>query len=396
MDSNLILYLPLSDPDGTTAYDYSANRNDGTLSGGAKFSKKAHAVKAVELNGGDVTTDTVIPFDSDFTLSLYVMPESNQLGWLLNFDGIDNYLEQWLDVVAGEWYLLVFIKSGSTWSVYLNGTRVYIATLESTPIGLSVNSPELAESDASIENVMLYNTAKSVRAINKMLVSPDVEYYIDGVNFKDYGVEVSASSGLIGRLARKDTLTVDWDNYHGIVRDRKRKRYKERTITLECFITASSRSAFIRWVNDFFNLFEGDEPHQLTVMQDGENTSKPLVFMVDLLDEADVEKEWAKNYKDELMVGTFKLKLIEDEPVKRVLRHVSSKNNSTCCVGITSTKLFNIYWGDGTATYNVSSNVDEVTHTYSLPGEYNIVIAGVIEDIEDFYTDAIVVWDTLK
>ena len=33
---------------------------------------------------------------------------------------------------------------------------------------------------------------------------------------------------------------------------------KERTISLKCFIEASSRSAFVEWLNRFLALFDGD------------------------------------------------------------------------------------------------------------------------------------------
>lgn len=96
------------------------------------------------------------------------------------------------------------------------------------------------------------------------------------------------------------------------------------------------------------------------------------------------------------MVGTFKLKLIEDEPVKRVLRHISANDNSKASIKVTSSKLLNIYWGDGTHTYNVAGNDTVVEHTYTLAGEYDIIIAGVIEDIEKFETNDIVIWELLK
>ena len=53
IDKNLILYLPFDDPDGSTAQDYSVNRNNATLSGGATFSREAKKGKALALNGGE-------------------------------------------------------------------------------------------------------------------------------------------------------------------------------------------------------------------------------------------------------------------------------------------------------------------------------------------------------
>ena len=102
VDKNLLLYLPFDDPDGSKAYDYSTGRHDATISGGAVFTKQAKTGKALDLCGGEVSTAQAIPFTSDFTLTLYVKIATKRLGWLVNLPGIENFNEQWLDVVPGE------------------------------------------------------------------------------------------------------------------------------------------------------------------------------------------------------------------------------------------------------------------------------------------------------
>lgn len=394
IDKNLLLHLPFDDPEGAKAYDYSTGRHDATLTDGAILTKDAAKLgKSLSLNGGECQTAQAIPFTSSFTLTAYVKTAGDKMGWLLNFSGIDNYKEQWLDVVPDRWYFIAFVRDGGLFSVYLDGQRVYSEGITGNPVGLSLNTDEISTTTASVDDVRLYNNAKDALELMQMQASPDVEYYIDGVNFKDYGVEVSASEGLVGRLAQKESLTVDWDNYHGVVRDRKRKRFKERTITLDCFISASGRAAFVEWCNAFFRLFDGDHTRRLKVVVG--NDAKPLVYEVDLQDATDVSKKWG-SYNDELMVGTFKLKLVEDEPVKRVLRHVSANSNSKATITVTSSKLLNIYWGDDTHTFNVGGDNTTVEHTYALSGEYDIIVAGVIEDIKAFDTNAIVVWELLK
>jgi hypothetical protein len=96
------------------------------------------------------------------------------------------------------------------------------------------------------------------------------------------------------------------------------------------------------------------------------------------------------------MVGKFTLKLTEDEPVKKVLRHISVTNNSKATITVSTYKLLNIYWGDGSHTFNVGGHNTTVEHTYTSPGEYDIVVTGVIEDIEQFETNAITIWELLK
>lgn len=394
IDENLILYLPFDDPDGSKAYDYSQSRADATLSEGAAFSHNAHMGKSLALNGsGEALTAKAIPFNSDFTLMLYVKPTADSVGWVLNSAGVENYIEQWVGVTPGEWVFMAFVKSGATFTVYKESSQVYYGTLTATPIGLSINDATLFGTEAQIDEVRLYDVAKTAQEVLLAQKDSDVEYYIDGVNFKDFGVYVSDSKGIVGRLARKEALTVDWDNYHGIVRDKKRPRFKEREIELSCFIEASSRGAFVEWVQLFFKQFDGEGNHRLKIEYDG--PAKPLVYEVELLEDTDVSKKWG-SYNEELMVGTFTLKLTEDEPVKRVLRHIATDSDKTAVVTVTSNKLLNIYWGDGTHTYNVHGTATNAAHTYTDNGEYDIVVAGVIEDIELFATNAIIVWNILK
>lgn len=394
IDKNLILYLPFDDPDGEKAYDYSQSRADAILSEGASFSRDAQQGKSLALNGtGECVTSKIIPLSSSFTLTMYVKPSHINLAWILSLPGIDQYLEQWLDVVPGEWIFLAFVKAGKAFTVYLNHNKVYTGVMDEQPVGFSLNDPNLDGCTALIDEVKLYNVEKTAKEIFQMQKESDVEYYIDGRNFKEFGVYVSESAGLVGRLARKEALQVEWDSYHGTVRDKKRPRYKERTIELDCFIEASSRSAYVEWVNLFFSQFDKEGNHRLKVEYSG--TTKPLVYEVELLDDADPQKQWGK-YDRDLMVGKFKIKLVEDEPVKKVLRHIGTTANTTAQINVTSSKLLNIYWGDGTHTYNVSGTDKEVTHTYTEAGEYDIVITGVIEDITSLSTNAIVVWDLLK
>ena len=182
-----------------------------------------------------------------------------------------------------------------------------------------------------------------------------------------------------------------WENYHGIVRDKQRPRFKERNIQLDCFIEARSRYEYVARVNEFFAALDGDGTHRLKVEYAG--ISKPLCYEVVCLQDADPSKKWGR-YNPGAMVGTFKLKLVEDEPVKRILKHVGNAGSGSS-ITVTSSKLLNIYWGDGTHTFNVSGTNRTIEHTYEQKGEYEIVITGVIEDIEAFSTNEIMLWENL-
>lgn len=77
------------------------------------------------------------------------------------------------------------------------------------------------------------------------------------------------------------------------------------------------------------------------------------------------------------------------------MRHIGNAN-SKATITVTSTKFLNVYWGDGSHTFNVHGTDVALKHTYTEAGEYDIIVSGVIEDIEEFSTNAIVIWEKLK
>jgi hypothetical protein len=85
--------------------------------------------------------------------------------------------------------------------------------------------------------------------------------------------------------------------------------------------------------------------------------------------------------------------------VKRILKHfVVDNDTKTISVTLEMTGYLNIYWGDGSVNYDVTTNANQtqtITHSYAENGEYFIVIVGEVEDIKQFSTNAIVVWNRL-
>lgn len=395
IEKNLILYLPFDDPDGSSvAYDYSESRADAELSGGAGFSRNAKKGKSLALNEGEAITPKSIPFGSDFTLSLFVMPASERLGWILNLPGIDNYIEQWLDVVPEKWVSLIFQKKESRFHVYQDFVEVFNDIVPETPVGFSINDDRLiAGTNALFDEVCLYDDAIALTEIIKEQNNvTDVEYYINGINFKDFGVYVSKSNGLVGQLERKEGATAEYDTYHGLARDLDYVRYKERTITLECFIEATSRSKFVEWLDRFYEQFRRKGTQRFRVEYNG--STKPLVYEITMQQGSDPEKTWGR-YNEGLMVGTFTLTLVEDDPVKMVLRHIATASGSETSFKVTTPRRLTVAWGDGTFTNKVIGDNVEVSHTYEAKGTYDIIISGVIEDIENIETDDIIVWQKL-
>lgn len=215
-----------------------------------------------------------------------------------------------------------------------------------------------------------------------------IKYSLDGQDFRNLGVFVSGSDGIVNLPKIKPFRTVSWDNYHGEDVSFRGKYYEPREITLNCFIKASNQSEFINKLFAFERLFDPARLQRLQILVG----DKVLVYEVYCRDEISVTKEWS----DTQMVGTFRVKLIEPQPIKRVLKHTrTSSTNKTCTLSITTDKLVNIYWGDGTANEDVSGSNVAISHVYEANGDYYPIIAGCIDEIKAFTTNATVVWNKL-
>ncbi len=218
--------------------------------------------------------------------------------------------------------------------------------------------------------------------------TPTLEYYIDGTNFKAWDIYVSESNGLLDRPKLKAPLKIDWDDYHGEVVDLRDKRVEAREITLNCFIHANGKLDFITKLNTFLNVFQKNGTQRLTVEIDPE---KPLIYEVYNESGVSIAKRW----NDDIMVGTFSLKLKEPEPVKRIVKFTRTGTATTHIITLSSNKTVSIYWGDGTKTEDVYGTNVTVTHTYASNGDYFTEVAGVIEDVKDFSTNGTIVWNKL-
>lgn len=215
-----------------------------------------------------------------------------------------------------------------------------------------------------------------------------LEYYLNGINFKDWGVYVSESGGVLDRPKLKTPPKVDWDDYHGEVVDLRGKRVGAREITLNCFMQATGKADFAAKLNSFLDELGKDGTQRLTIVIDPD---KPLIYEVYNESGVSVSKRW----RDDIMAGTFTLKLQEPEPVKRILRFTRNGAATQASITITSNKTVTVYWGDGTKTEDVYGTATTVTHTYSQFGTYYVVVAGVIEDITSFSSNCAIVWNKL-
>lgn len=398
--NNIILNLPFDESNGSLiAYDYSSNRADGQVYG-AKFTQGKNG-NAIEFSGNDTceVSKSVLPsMNAEFSMVMWVKGGEVESGspkkmiWLLNFSGLNNYTEVPIEARAGVWFNLAITKRGSIFNFYVNSSLVRTVTNTGTLLGISLNQ-DFYGGDyglGCLDDVKFYDIALTQEdLISELSNTKKQSYLIDGIDFKEYGVYVSDSKGVVGRPKLKTPASVSWDNYHGEAVDLNHKFYEPREITLSCFIKANNKSDFIARISQFSQLFDKNGSQRLMI---DVHPIKPLVYEVYCRDEINVAKKW----NDELMVGTFDLKLIEPEPVKRVLKHIRvGESTKTCSITLTSTKLVNIYWGDGKADFDISGENTTITHNYESNGDFFVIVTGCIDEISKFETNAIVVWNKL-
>lgn len=397
-EDTLILHMPFDESEHSkVAYDYSKSRADGTVVGATFVTGKEG--KAISFKGAE--DSCVIDKDfftkSEFTISFFIQVPKNEvntaskLDLVLNFDGINNFEEYPISVEFDKWYQVAITKKGSTYTVFINYSVVktinHVGELE----GLSLNQAYYGSENAYclLDEMRINSIALTQEDLEQQIKESDtIEYLIDGVNIKDYGVYVSASYGILDKPEFKEPLKIDFDNYHGEMVDLEHKFYKPRNIKLNCFIKANGRMDFIQKADLFSRQFRKKGTHRLHIAV---HPIKPLIYDTYLSEAIEYDKTWNAG----LMVGTFTLSLREPDPVKKVLRQFSLDKNSKCTIKISTIKSVSIYWGDGTAQHDIFGDNVVVEHNYKEAGEYFISVTGCIDEIKSFETNAIVVWEEL-
>lgn len=217
----------------------------------------------------------------------------------------------------------------------------------------------------------------------------EVKYHLDGIDFKDYSVYVSSSDGLLSKPKLKKLPTQDWETYHGSSVFLEKKYYDIRTIKLQCFIVAADALDLINKSNVFLKLFDKPFSSRLSVSVD---SSEPLVYEVYCEEAIDIEKTW----KDGQMIGSFQLSLKEPEPLKKVIKKArTGDSDKTLSITFTSAKMINVYWGDGTHSFDVYGTNRTITHNYTTNGIFYAVITGNIDEIASLTTNGNIVWSKL-
>ena len=392
--------MPFDESNGSlVAFDYSQTRADGVVNGAAFVAgKNGNAISFGGSDTCDVSKSVLPTMNVDFSIMMWVQGREIECGspqkmiWLLNFSGLENFIEIPIEATPGSWYSFAITRRGASFNFYVNSSLVKTLTKSSTLLGVSLCQDYYGGEYGFglLDDVKIYNVALSQNElINELSTSKQQAYLLDGVNFKEYGVYVSGSDGVMNRPKMKAPATLNWDNYHGESVDLSHKFYESREITLSCFVKAESKMDFIKRITTFEQQFDKTGTNRLVI---DVHPVKPLIYEVYCKDAIEISKEWS----DELMVGTFKLKLIEPEPVKRVLKHIRvNESTKTCTITLTSTKYVNIYWDDGSVDYDISGDAVKITHNYDVNGDYFPVVTGCIDEISSFETNAIIVWERI-
>lgn len=401
-ERNNVLYLPFDESNGvTTTSDYSQSRTNAILTNCSFVDGKQGKAIEFDGNGHADISNGHINLSSNFTVLAWInttAPEignDNKLGIYLQYgNGVGDYMQKWYDNGTGVWTYWAIVKEGLSIKVYKDTQVIDTITLTANLIGMALNQAIYATDYgfAKLDDVKIYNVAATQDEVAEVLNSvKQLTYYINGLSLiPTWGIHIQSSDGILQRPKMKTPLKQDWADLHGEVVDLANKRFQSREITLKCWMPANGKIDFVNKWNDFISQFEGDDTVRLMI---DIHPTKPLVYEVYLEDALDVSKKW----NDELMVGTFTLKLKEPDPVKKVVRF-RADGETTHYIKVKSDTMLTIAWGDGTFTHNVwgdhTTEATKLSHTYSTQQNvYYAIISGVIEDIDDFETDGIIVWD---
>ncbi|MGV0854762.1 hypothetical protein ACTS9E_04100 [Empedobacter brevis] len=207
-----------------------------------------------------------------------------------------------------------------------------------------------------------------------------VIYLLDQIPFKNYNVYVSDSSNLFDKPSVKENQKKDWGDEHGYDLNLNSRYYNSKTLTIECFIPAKTFKECIEKYNNFYNALDIKGSRRLSIIAD----TIRMEYQVFRQDTAENKLV----YNDSDAVGTFKLKLIENMPVKRILKSTSK----TTTISLKSKKNLIINWGDGTEEYT-SPNVELYSHIYQTTNTYYPMILGDLDSITLFNSNAEILWN---
>lgn len=140
-----------------------------------------------------------------------------------------------------------------------------------------------------------------------------INWSINGKNFESFGIKVAASRGLGDDLKQKERQSYNWPGRNGKQYNLNSvPKYEERVIELDCYIVGDNWDVMVNKFNSFSSEFAkvGTQRFIVEIF-----SYKPRVYDV-LLSDKTVLSEVKQEGQS---FGTFTLKFVEPEPIKKVL-----------------------------------------------------------------------------
>lgn len=204
-----------------------------------------------------------------------------------------------------------------------------------------------------------------------------LKWSINGRDFADFGINVQESKGVLDKLKPRERNSYTWAEYHGKQYDQSKPFYEAREMELQCWLKAEDSDQLTTNFNAFLSLFDTKSTKRFLI-EPFEN--KEYAYEVLLNGPAELTKE----FRDGEMYGNFSLKLIEPNPIKRVLK--TSLDTFKLSYEIDSET--DIFFGDGTKQTgrgNVSLTKDYSAPSYENSGLSLVSKSGVNDQYFEVY-----------
>ncbi|MDV3822956.1 hypothetical protein CMU07_09335 [Elizabethkingia anophelis] len=187
----------------------------------------------------------------------------------------------------------------------------------------------------------------------------------------------------MGKLKPREQNTYKWPGYHGRQSDpMKKPEYEERNISLDCWIVGGEWQDMKEKFDELLSEFDKVGTQRLIVSPFG---YKPLIYDVKLSDGVDLQKD----FRDGQMVGVFTLKMIEENPIKKILRIESSEFH----LSFKSGKWVDINTGYTSLFKKGDVNINEIL-PFETSDEGNLILAST--EIKKYYETSAVVDNNAK
>lgn len=148
-----------------------------------------------------------------------------------------------------------------------------------------------------------------------------IDYSLNGKKFRDYGIFISGGfRSLFSGLKLRDNTSYVWKNYHGIQSDPYEKpMFAPREITLTGWVEGESWIQMKDRFDTIISEFHKTGTQRLICEAYGEKTIVCDVKLKDGVPDLEGKTKDGKN------IGVFTLKMVEENPIKKILRIESSE-----------------------------------------------------------------------